>query len=322
MEMQKVPEAGYKIEGLWISGLQRRLSLDNLAFPLKVISSIAKATALVRRFKPQVVVGVGGYASGPLVFAATRQTIPALLQEQNGYAGLTNKLLAKYVQKICVAYPGMEQYFPAQKLVFTGNPVRKDILNARSLQQEGLQFFGFRADRKTLLIIGGSLGARTINKSIQKGLDELLKHDIQILWQTGKFYYDALHEATRHLQGEQLKVVPFIKEMPLAYGAADVVISRAGALSISELCLAAKPSILVPSPNVAEDHQTKNALTLVQENAAVLVRDAQAHEQLVPEVLALLADEARQRKLSEEIARLGKPDAAENIAREIISLIA
>lgn len=320
--MQKVPEAGYKIEGLWISGLQRRLSLDNLAFPLKVISSIAKATALVRRFKPQVVVGVGGYASGPLVFAATRQTIPALLQEQNGYAGLTNKLLAKYVQKICVAYPGMEQYFPARKLIFTGNPVRKDILNARSLQQEGLQFFGFRPDRKTLLIIGGSLGARTINKSIQNGLEELLKHDVQILWQTGKFYYDAVHESTKHLQGDQLKVVPFIKEMPLAYGAADVVVSRAGALSISELCLAAKPSILVPSPNVAEDHQTKNALTLVQENAAVLVRDVQAHEQLVPEVLALLADEGRQRKLSVEIARLGKPDAAENIAREIISLIA
>lgn len=320
--MQKVPEAGYKIEGLWISGLQRRLSLDNLAFPLKVFSSIAKATALVKRFKPQVVVGVGGYASGPLVFAATRQSIPALLQEQNGYAGLTNKLLARYVEKICVAYPGMEQYFPAQKLIFSGNPVRKDILGARSLKKEGLQFFGFREDRKTLLIIGGSLGARTINKSILKGLEELLKHDIQILWQTGKFYYDALHESTKHLQGDQLKVVPFIKEMPLAYGAADVVVSRAGALSISELCLAAKPSILVPSPNVAEDHQTKNALTLVQENAAVLVRDAQAHELLVPEVLALLADEARQGKLSEEIARLGKPDAAENIAREIISLIA
>ncbi|MBW3546395.1 MAG: UDP-N-acetylglucosamine--N-acetylmuramyl-(pentapeptide) pyrophosphoryl-undecaprenol N-acetylglucosamine transferase, partial [Bacteroidetes bacterium] len=279
-------------------------------------------TALVKHFKPQVVVGVGGYASGPLVFAATRQSIPALLQEQNGYAGLTNKLLARYVQKICVAYPGMEQYFPAQKLIFTGNPVRKDILDARSLQKEGLQFFGFREDRKTLLIIGGSLGARTINKSILKGLEELLKHDIQILWQTGKFYYDALHESTKHLQGDQLKVVPFIKKMPLAYGAADVVVSRAGALSISELCLAAKPSILVPSPNVAEDHQTKNALTLVQENAAVLVRDAQAHELLVPEVLALLADEARQGKLSEEIARLGKPDAAENIAREIISLIA
>ncbi len=320
--MQKVPEAGYKIEGLWISGLQRRLTLDNLAFPLKVIASVARASALVRSFKPNAVVGVGGYASGPLVFAATRQGIPAVLQEQNGYAGLTNKLLAKHVKKICVAYPGMESYFPAEKLIFTGNPVRRDILGAQQLRKAGLSFFGFREDRKTLLIIGGSLGARTINQSILQGLEELLKHDIQILWQTGKFYYDALHESTKHLQGNQLKVVPFIKEMPLAYGAADVVVSRAGALSISELCLAAKPSILVPSPNVAEDHQTKNALTLVQENAAVLVRDVQAQQELVPAVLSLLSDEARQQELRTQIARLGKPNAAENIAKEILSSIA
>jgi UDP-N-acetylglucosamine--N-acetylmuramyl-(pentapeptide) pyrophosphoryl-undecaprenol N-acetylglucosamine transferase len=321
MEMQKVPEAGYPIEGLWISGLQRRLTLDNLAFPLKVISSVARATSLVKRFKPQAVVGVGGYASGPLMFAATRQGIPGVLQEQNGYAGLTNKLLAKYVKKICVAYPGMEKYFPADKLVFTGNPVRKDILEARHLHSEGLRFYGFREDRKTLLIIGGSGGARTINQSILKDLDQLLAQGVQVLWQTGKFYYDALHEATKHLQGDQLKVMPFIKEMPLAYGAADVVVSRAGALSISELCLAAKPSILVPSPNVAEDHQTKNALNLVQEGAAVLVRDAEAQQRLVPEALSLLNNEARKKELSEHIARLGKPDAATTIANEIISLI-
>lgn len=320
--MQKVPEAGYKIEGLWISGLQRRFTLDNLAFPLKVFSSIARATALVKKFKPDAVVGVGGYASGPLVFAATRQGIPAVLQEQNGYAGLTNKLLAKYVKKICVAYPGMENYFPAGKLVFTGNPVRKDILQARQLRQEGLSFFGFREDLKTLLIIGGSLGARTINQSILKGIDELLAQRIQVLWQTGKVYYDALNEATKHLQGDQLKIMPFIKEMPLAYGAADVVVSRAGALSISELCLAAKPAVLVPSPNVAEDHQTKNALNLVNEHAAVLVRDARAQEELVRETLSLLHDEARKQELSRQIARLGKPNAAENIANEIISLIA
>ncbi len=322
MEMQKVPEAGYHIEGLWISGLQRRLTLDNLAFPLKVISSVARATALVKEFKPKAVVGVGGYASGPLVFAATRQGIPGLLQEQNGYAGLTNKLLARYVKKICVAYPGMENYFPADKLVFTGNPVRKDILQAQQLRKEGLSFFGFREDLKTLLIIGGSLGARTINQSILKGLEELLAQRVQVLWQTGKVYYDALNEATKYLQGDRLKIMPFIREMPMAYGAADVVVSRAGALSISELCLAAKPSILVPSPNVAEDHQTKNALNLVKENAAVLVRDLQAHEALVREALALLHDEARKQELSQHIARLGKPNAAENIANEIISLIA
>ena len=322
MEMQKVPEAGYRIEGLWISGLQRRLTLDNLAFPLKVISSVARASALVKEFKPHAVVGVGGYASGPLVFAATRQSIPGVLQEQNGYAGLTNKLLAKYVKKICVAYPGMENYFPADKLVFTGNPVRKDILEARHLKQEGLRFFGFSEARKTLLIIGGSLGARTINQSILQGLDELLKQGVQVLWQTGKFYFDALNESTKHLQGDQLKILPFIKEMPLAYGAADVVVSRAGALSISELCLAAKPSILVPSPNVAEDHQTKNALNLVKENAAVLVRDVQANDSLVREALALVNDEDRKQELSRQIARLGKPNAAENIANEIISLIA
>lgn len=322
MEMQKVPEAGYPIEGLWISGLQRRLTLDNLAFPLKVISSIVKASALVKNFKPHAVVGVGGYASGPLVFAATRKGIPGVLQEQNGYAGLTNKLLAKYVKKICVAYPGMEHYFPAQKLVFTGNPVRKDILAARELKQEGTRFFGFQESKQTLLIIGGSLGARTINQSILKGLDQLLEQGVQVLWQTGKFYYEALNEATKERQGDQLKIMPFIKEMPLAYGAADVVVSRAGALSISELCLAAKPSILVPSPNVAEDHQTKNAQNLVQERAAVLVRDVQAQELLVPEVLALLNDEARKQELSRQIARLGKPDAAITIANEILSLIA
>jgi UDP-N-acetylglucosamine--N-acetylmuramyl-(pentapeptide) pyrophosphoryl-undecaprenol N-acetylglucosamine transferase len=321
MEMQKVPEAGYKIEGLWISGLQRRLTLDNLAFPLKVISSVARATKLVKNFKPHAVVGVGGYASGPLVFAATRQGVPALLQEQNGYAGLTNKLLAKYVQKICVAYPGLERYFPAEKLVFTGNPVRRDILEAQHLKEEGLKHFGFSADRKTLLIIGGSLGARTLNQSLLKGLDQLMAQGVQVLWQTGKFYFDTLHEATKEKQGELLKIVPFIKEMPLAYGAADVVVSRAGALSISELCLAAKPSILVPSPNVAEDHQTKNAQNLVQEGAALLVRDAQAVETLVPEALALLQDEKKQQELSWNISRLARPQAAENIAQEIISLL-
>ncbi|EMR03545.1 UDP-N-acetylglucosamine--N-acetylmuramyl-(pentapeptide) pyrophosphoryl-undecaprenol N-acetylglucosamine transferase [Cesiribacter andamanensis AMV16] len=321
MEMQKVPEAGYKIEGLWISGLQRHLTLDNLAFPLKVISSVARATKLVKNFKPHAVVGVGGYASGPLVFAATRQGVPALLQEQNGYAGLTNKLLARYVQKICVAYPGLEAYFPAQKLVFTGNPVRRDILEARHLKAQGLKHFGLRPERKTLLIIGGSLGARTLNKSIQKGLDQLLEQGVQVIWQTGKFYYDTLYEATKHQQGELLRIMPFIKEMPLAYGAADVVISRAGALSISELCLAAKPSILVPSPNVAEDHQTKNARNLVQEGAALLVRDAQAPEELVPEALRLLQDAAQQQELSRNISRLARPQAAEHIANEILGLI-
>jgi UDP-N-acetylglucosamine--N-acetylmuramyl-(pentapeptide) pyrophosphoryl-undecaprenol N-acetylglucosamine transferase len=306
MEMQKVPEAGYAIEGLQISGIQRRLTLDNLSFPLKLIRSVRKAGAIVKRFRPDAVVGVGGYASGPLMFAATRKGIPGLLQEQNGYAGLTNKWLAKWVKTICVAYPHMEQYFPASKLIFTGNPVRKDIQQLDKLREEALAHYGFSPDKKVLLVIGGSGGARTLNEGIKKDLAVLQEAGIQLIWQTGKFYYDK----------------PFISEMKLAYAAADVVVSRAGALSISELCLAAKPAVLVPSPNVAEDHQTKNTLTLVQEGAAVLVKDADAAAgRLVPEALSLLKDEAKQATLIKNISKLAKPEAAKQIAEEVIKLI-
>lgn len=321
MEMQKVPEAGYQIEGLNIAGLQRRLTLENLAFPFKLFGSIRKAGAIVSRFKPHVVVGVGGYASGPLVYAATRRGVPGLLQEQNSYAGLTNKWLAKQVDKICVAYPHMEQYFPSPKLVFTGNPVRKDISNLASRKAEALEFFGLSADKKVLLVLGGSLGARTLNEGIKKGLQELQDAGTQLIWQTGKFYYDSLVEQLGTAPGDGIKMMPFIKEMQLAYAAADVVVSRAGALSITELCLAAKPSILVPSPNVAEDHQTKNAMSLVRRQAAELVTDAEAPQFLVRKTLALLEDEARQKLLSRNMEKLAKPDAARHIAEEIIKLI-
>lgn len=322
MEMQKVPEAGYAIEGLQISGIQRRLTLDNLSFPVKLIRSVRKAGGIVQRFKPDVVVGVGGYASGPLMFAATRRGIPGLLQEQNGYAGLTNKWLAKWVKTICVAYPKMEQYFPASKLVFTGNPVRKDIQQLDRLKEEALKHYGFSAEKKVLLVIGGSLGARTLNEGIKKDLTALQAAGVQLIWQTGKFYYDKLAQELGAEPGADIRMMPFITEMRLAYAAADVVISRAGALSISELCLAEKPAILVPSPNVAEDHQTKNAMTLVQEGAAVLVRDADAAAgNLVPEALALLNDEARQATLQKNISKLAKPEAAKQIAEEVLKLI-
>ena len=321
MEMQKVPEAGYAIEGLRISGLQRKLSLENLSFPLKVIRSIRKAGAIVDRFKPHAVVGVGGYASGPLVYAATRKGVPGLLQEQNSYAGLTNKLLSKRVKKICVAYPGMELYFPAQKLVFTGNPVRKDIQHLEEKKAEALKFFGFSAEKKVLLVIGGSLGARTLNEGIKKDLKKIQEAEVQLLWQTGKFYYDKLAAELGEKPGEGILMQPFIKEMRFAYAAADVVVSRAGALSISELCLAAKPAVLVPSPNVAEDHQTKNAMTLVKEEAAILVKDRDAPLHLVTEALELVKNEEKQEKLSINISKLARPEAARQIAEEILKLI-
>ena len=322
MEMQKVPEAGYEIEGLRISGLQRRLTLDNLSFPLKLIASYRKAGAIVKRFCPDVVVGVGGYASGPLMLAATAKGVPGVLQEQNSYAGLTNKWLAKWAKKICVAYPNMEAYFPAPKLIFTGNPVRKDIQQLEEKKAEALQHFGLTADKKVLLLIGGSLGARSLNEGIKRDLDKIKEAGIQLIWQTGKFYYDKLVAELGEKPGEEIWMQPFIKEMQLAYAAADVVVSRAGALSISELCLAAKPAVLVPSPNVAEDHQTKNAMALVNQGAAVLVRDREAaNGQLVPEAVKLLKDESKQNELSRNIRQLAKPNAALQIAEEIIKLI-
>ncbi|HNC31603.1 MAG TPA: undecaprenyldiphospho-muramoylpentapeptide beta-N-acetylglucosaminyltransferase, partial [Cyclobacteriaceae bacterium] len=264
MEMTRVPEAGYRIIGLWISGLQRTLTLSNLLFPVKVIVSFIRATFIMKRFKPHAVIGTGGYASGPIMLAATRFGIASVAQEQNSFAGMVNKQVGGKVSKVCVAYEGMEKYFPKDKIVLTGNPVRKDILVIHPKRERALTQLAFEANRKTLLIIGGSLGARTINESILAGIDKLIDAQIQVIWQTGKGYHQNV---TTQLAGKDLKkirVFDFLKEMDLAYAAADVVISRSGALAVSELCIAGKPCILVPSPNVAEDHQTRNAMALVE----------------------------------------------------------
>jgi len=320
MEMQKIPEAGYKIIGLPISGIQRRLTLRNLTFPFKLWSSIQKAKKIISDFRPQVVVGVGGFASGPLLYAATRAGIPALIQEQNGYAGLANKWLADKVQKICVAYENMDHYFPKEKLIVSGNPVRSDLQGTSSKRGEALTFYRLDADRPVILVIGGSLGARTINQSILAKLGLLKEKSIQLIWQTGKFYYQDIRKQLEDTDQSDIRLCEFIKEMSLAYAAADVVISRAGALSIAELCLVQKPTILVPSPNVAEDHQTKNAMALVQQQAAVLVRDDKAMDQLVNEVVQLVQDQRRRMELSQNIGKLARPNAASDIALEVLKL--
>ena len=321
MEMQKVPEAGYDIIGLWISGIQRRLTIDNLSFPFKLISSLLKSGKIIKNFKPDVVIGVGGFASGPLLYRATRKGIPSLIQEQNSYPGITNKLLAGKVDKICVADENMERFFPKEKIVVTGNPVRKDIIHAGEKREQALQFFNLSPIKKTVLIIGGSNGARTINHSLLAEIKRIIEADIQVIWQTGRFYYQEVKESVRDYDLSNFRIFEFLKEMDLAYAAADVVISRAGALSISELCLVGKPVIFVPSPNVAEDHQTKNARALVERNAAVLINDKDAKSKLVEATIKLINDNDRQMSLKENITKLAKPDAAEMIAREILSLI-
>jgi len=321
MEMSRVPEAGYKIIGLWISGLQRKLTLSNLLLPVKLMVSYLRAMVIVRRFKPDAVVGTGGYASGPMMIAATRSKIPTVIQEQNSFAGLANKQVADKVNKVCVAYDGMEKYFPAPKIVVTGNPVRKDILGVQGKEQQGRVHFGFETSHRTLLIIGGSLGARTINESVLGGIDKLIDAGVQVIWQTGKAYHEVINGALGKFDRRKIRLFDFLKEMDLAYAAADVVISRSGALAVSELCIAGKPCILVPSPNVAEDHQTKNAMALVEKDAAVIVSDKDARSKLVDEALKLLFDEHRAKKLSSNIALLARPQATEDIVKEIERLI-
>lgn len=321
MEMQKVPEAGYPIEGLNIAGLQRSLSLRNLSFPFKLVQSLLKARGIVKRFKPDVVVGFGGYASGPVLRAAESAGIPSVLQEQNSYAGLTNKLLGKKAAKVCVAYDHMDQYFEASKIVMTGNPVRSDITNVDQLRQKALEKFGLQPDKPVLLVMGGSLGARSINNAMLKNVETLCAADVQVIWQTGKFYFEEMNAAVAPKQLKGLKVMEFLKEMDLAYAAADVVLGRAGALTISELCLAKKATILVPSPNVAEDHQTKNAKALEEKEAAILLKDQDAMELLAKTTLELINDEVKQSHLKENIAAMGKPHAAKDIVKEIISVI-
>lgn len=321
MEMTKVPEAGYKIIGLWISGLQRKLTLSNLLFPLKLAFSYFKARSIVSRFKPHAVVGTGGYASGPIMLAAAKLKIPSVIQEQNSYAGLTNRKLARKANTICVAYPEMEKYFDKEKVRLTGNPVRRDILDINVKRDKALNHFGFTGNERTLLIIGGSLGARTINESILLGLEKLIDARVQVVWQTGKFYYSKIAEQTAGKDLRRIRIYDFIRQMDLAYAASDVVISRSGALAISELCIAGKPAVLVPSPNVAEDHQTKNAMALVKNDAALMVSDNEAKYKLVDEALKLLHDTQLSDKLSKKISAMGKPRAAEEIVEEIEKLV-
>ena len=317
MEMERVPKAGYQIEGLWISGIQRKLTLDNLIFPVKLMSSLMKAKIIISKFKPDVVIGFGGFASGPTLRAAASKGIPTVIQEQNSYAGLTNKWLGKTVDKICVAFEGLEKYFPKNKIVLTGNPVRKDILDITPKRGEACKHFKLHTEKKTLLIIGGSLGAKSINEGIMNDMKPLLANDIQILWQTGKNMYVSL----KMFEDERVRIFDFIDRMDLAYAAADVIISRAGASSVSELCIVGKPVILVPYPHAAEDHQTKNAMALVNNDAAILIKDSEAGEKLCPTTAELLKDADRQHKMSANIKKLARPNATEDIVNEILKLI-
>jgi len=320
--MQKVPEAGFQIEGLPIAGLQRSFSLENLRFPFKLMKSLSRASKIIREFRPDVVVGVGGYASGPVLYRAQRKGIPTLVQEQNSYAGLTNKILAKKAAKICVAYPDMEQFFPKNRIAYTGNPVRKDILELEGKREKAMAHFGLNPERKTLLVLGGSLGARTLNQAVLKDMERLEAEGYQILWQSGRFYYQEMKSKLDASGLQNICLKEFIREMDLAYAGADIIVSRAGALSVSELSLVGKPVIFVPSPNVAEDHQTKNAMAYVSHDAAWLVRDAEAVGLLGEKVNELMRDAEKAAVLGRNIKKLAKPDAATAIVKELEDLIA
>lgn len=333
MEMQRVPDAGYRIIGLPVAGFDRKHLWKNFAVLVKLLRSQLKARKIVKRFRPQVAVGVGGYASGPMLKTAGMMGVPTLIQEQNSYAGVTNKLLAQKARKICVAYEGMEKFFPADKIILTGNPVRQNLLNHSVTPEEARSFFDLDPKKKTILILGGSLGARTLNRTLMDSLSTLRDHrDVQFIWQTGKIYIEQVKEALTAFTGEAMRqnsvrplpnlyVTDFIKDMPRAYAAADLVISRAGAGSISEFCLLGKPVILVPSPNVAEDHQTKNALALVNKDAALYVKDVEAGQKLLPTALQTIADAPRLALLSANISKLALPDSARIIAQEVLKLI-
>jgi UDP-N-acetylglucosamine--N-acetylmuramyl-(pentapeptide) pyrophosphoryl-undecaprenol N-acetylglucosamine transferase len=320
MEMEKVPAAGYAITGLPIAGLQRRLTLANLKLPYLIVASLIKTRKILNDFNPDVVVGTGGYASGPLLRAATARGIPALIQEQNSYAGITNKILSKKAAKICVAYEGMEKFFPAEKIVLTGNPVRQDLTGLDLLREEALQYFNLSEQKQTVLVIGGSGGARTINDAVGAGLKTFAQNNIQLIWQTGKNYIVTAQKHARDFAGKNIYAYDFISRMDLAYAAADIVISRAGASSVSELCNLSLPAILVPSPNVAEDHQTKNAMALVNRSAALLVKDQDAKKTLVDEAIRLVNDKPRRQKLVENIRGMAFRDSANRIAKEVLKL--
>jgi len=320
MEMQKVPVAGYSIEGLWISGFQRKLTMRNFGVPFKIIASMIKSWRILSKFKPNVVVGVGGYASGPMLKLSALKSIPTLIQEQNSFPGITNRMLSKKANKICVAYPGMEKFFQKEKIILTGNPVRQDIAELQNKKVEALKYFNLSSEKKVLLILGGSLGAKRINETVRHSLNVFAENNIQVIWQTGKIYFDQLKIEAESMYDKGIRVFDFIEKMDFAYAAADLVISRAGAISISEICAAAKPVILIPSPNVSEDHQTKNAMMLEQNNAAVLVKDNEVPEKLDTTVLSLITDEVKMKTLSENIKKLAIMDSAVRIAKEIIQL--
>ncbi|MBW7868080.1 MAG: undecaprenyldiphospho-muramoylpentapeptide beta-N-acetylglucosaminyltransferase [Brumimicrobium sp.] len=321
MEMTKVPEAGYKIEGLWISGFQRRLTYKNFLLPFKLIYSLFKAKQIIKEFKPDVVVGVGGYASAPTLRTACKLGIPTIVQEQNSFPGKTNKILSKTVTKICVAYENLERFFPKEKIVLTGNPVRKQVVQIEGLKQKGLDFFQLNPNHKTVLIVGGSLGARTLNESVVNQLETLQEKDIQLIWQCGSGQFEEMKKLTAGKNMKGIVLTQFIKEMEMAYAAADIIVSRAGAIAISELCIIGKPIILVPSPNVAEDHQTKNAMALVNDNAAILVKDTTSRAELVPTLLDLVSNEEQQQTLSANIKKKAIDNADERIVEVIKDII-
>ena len=323
MEMERVPAAGYKIIGLPVAGLQRSLSPKNLALPFKVIKSIRKAGEILKSFKPDVAVGVGGFASAPLLWSASHKGIPCRLQEQNSYAGLTNKILAKRAARICTAYEGMEKFFPADRILLTGNPIRKEIAPATAAQrEEGYGFYGLDPHKKTLFVVGGSLGCGTLNRVMRDWVEHrAASADYQVIWQCGKYYKAGVDEFMAGRTVPNVYYTDFIKRMDLAYAVADLLVSRAGAGTISELCVAGKPTIFVPSPNVAEDHQTHNAMALVGKDAALMVRDADADAQLLDTVEGLLPDAPRLADLERNILKLGRKDASEVIAKEVLKLV-
>lgn len=318
MEMEKVPAAGYKIEGLDIAGISRSNMLKNFSLPLKVLKSVNRAKEIISQFGPDAIVGVGGYASGPTLWAGIRKNIPTLVQEQNSFPGVTNRILSKRVKKICVAYPGMEKYFPKSKIIVTGNPVRQDITDLFSKRAAAGEYFGITDKGFTVLVIGGSLGARTINESIAASLDLLAQNNIRLVWQTGKQYYAQAQELQKKYSN--IKVYDFISKMDYAYAIADAVVSRAGAISLSELCITGLPTILVPSPNVSEDHQTKNAMELVNHNAAMMIKDVDAKKDLGNAVIRLASDSGMRENLSKYISTLAVKDSAARIANEVIAL--
>jgi len=321
MEMEKVPAAGYKIVGLKIQGIKRSLSLSNLLVPFKLLGALNDASQIIKEFKPDAVIGVGGYASGAVLYSAAQKKIPTLIQEQNSFPGITNRILSRRVKRICVAYEGMERFFPASKIVMTGNPVRSEIVAPGNARNEAFTYFELDPSRFTVLVVGGSLGARSVNQAMVGCVRKLVENGIQVLWQTGKGNAEQAHEAVQNL-GNAVKVHEFIARMDLAYAISNLVVSRAGAIAVSELCLVKKPCILVPFPFAAEDHQTSNAKSLSDNGAAVLLRDDLVKEKLGNEILALYADENRRNSMIESMAKLARPDAAAQITNEIFNLIA